>query len=71
MKCVSRTFKAALDTCYSKLDFYVAANLGSFLLLYVLYTHITEMRIHYIKAAPYSCFANIAIYYAVANLETL
>ncbi len=50
-------FKAALDTCFSKFDFHVVANLGSFLLLHVLYMSITEMHIYYVKVAPNTCFS--------------
>ncbi len=65
MKAVASTFKAVLDTCFSKFEFYVVANLGSFLLLHVLYMSIIEMRIYYVKAAPYTCFSKTC--YAVAS----
>ncbi len=62
-------FKATPYTCFSSFDFYVVANLGSFLLLHVLYMAITEMRIYYVKTAPYACFSKTL--YVVANLWSL
>ena len=37
------------------------------MLLHILYISITEMRIYYVKIAPYTCFSNISVHYAVAN----
>ena len=61
MKCVSSTFKAVLDTCFSKFDFYVVDKLGSFLLLHVLYMSITEIRIYYVKATPHTLFKHFCL----------